>query len=243
MRLVAHLGAGGALVALGLASDRLAPPGLEWGWPAWVGGGVTVLFATWMLNLYNFMDGMDGFAGGMTVVGFSTLAALGAVAGDTAFAGVSLAVAGAAAGFLFFDFPPARIFLGDVGSDPVGFLAAALGLWGDARGLFPLWVAVFAFSPFVVDASVTLVRRLLAGERLWEAHRSRYYQRLVRLGWGHRRTVLAGYALMLGCALSALLVTRASAAGQWAVIGAWAVIYLLLAAGAHRLEAGAGRPA
>ncbi|MCU0937253.1 MAG: hypothetical protein MUF66_14635 [Gammaproteobacteria bacterium] len=120
----------------------------------------------------------------------------------------------------------------------LGFLAAAFALWGSREGLFPLWVAVLVFSPFVVDATVTLLRRALAGERVWQAHRSHYYQRLVRLGWGHRKTVLAEYALMVACALSAVLAVRAGSVGQWTLIAGWTGLYVLLVAGVSRLEGG-----
>ncbi len=160
--------------------------------------GLNGLFILWMINLYNFMDGMDGFAGGMAVIGFITLAWLGRA--DPGFAAVQLTIAAASAGFLVHNFPPAKIFLGDVGSTALGFLAAASSLWGSGAGLFPFWAALGVFSPFIVDATTTLLRRLARGERIWEAHRSHYYQRLVLLGWGHRRTVLAEYLLMLACA-------------------------------------------
>jgi hypothetical protein len=83
---------------------------------------------------------------------------------------------------------------------------------------------------------VTLLRRLLAGERIWEAHRSHYYQRLVLLGWGHRRTVSAEYALMLACAGSALLAVRLPSAGQVGMAGIWIGLYGLLLVGVGRLE-------
>src|SRR5690606_5547729 len=97
-------------------------------------------------------------------------------------------IASAAAGFLVWNFPPARIFMGDTGSSALGLIAGALSLLGDRRGLFPLWVALLVFSPFLLDATVTLIRRAGRRERFWEAHRSHYYQRLA-LRWGHRKTV------------------------------------------------------
>jgi UDP-N-acetylmuramyl pentapeptide phosphotransferase/UDP-N-acetylglucosamine-1-phosphate transferase len=180
------------------------------------------------------MDGMDGFAGGMAVIGFSTLAWLGRA--DPGFATLCLIVAAASAGFLFHNFPPAKIFLGDTGSTTLGFLAAACSLWGSRVGLFPFWVALLVFSPFIVDATVTLLRRLLRGERIWEAHRTHYYQRLVLLGWGHRRTVLVEYALMLACAGSALLAVRLPPTGQAMMALGWVFIYSLLMRGVGWLE-------
>jgi UDP-N-acetylmuramyl pentapeptide phosphotransferase/UDP-N-acetylglucosamine-1-phosphate transferase len=198
--------------------------------------GFAVLFTVWMTNLYNFMDGMDGFAGGMAVIGFATFALFGWRADHESFATVSLALAAASAGFLIFNFPPARIFMGDVGSSTLGFVVAALSIWGARDGVFPHWIAVLVFSPFVVDATVTLFRRLIRGERIWEPHRTHYYQRLVRLGWGHRKTVLWEYALMLASAGSALWAVSLPPAGQWALILAWATVYTGLAVLVSRLE-------
>ena len=241
VRLVVHVGAAGGLVAAGLSPPALELPGAAWAWPAWLAAGVSVLATVWMTNLYNFMDGMDGFAGGMGVSGFGALALLGLLGGRFDYALASAVVAAASAGFLLFNFPPARIFMGDVGSSTLGFLAAGFALWGHRGGFFPLWVAALVFSPFVVDATVTLVRRALAGEKVWHAHRSHYYQRLVRLGWTHRRTVLAEYSLMLACALSALLAVAVVPGAQWALIAGWVVVYAVLALSVPRLERQAGK--
>lgn len=161
----------------------------------WV-GILSVLVLVWAINLFNFMDGSDGLAGGMAVVGFSSYALRALGGGATEMGGVSLALAGAAAGFLVFNFHPARIFLGDSGSIPLGFLAGALGLEGFRQGLWPLWFPPLVFAPFVYDATVTLLRRLFRREPFWKPHRTHYYQRLVQMGWGHRRTALTEYALM-----------------------------------------------
>jgi UDP-N-acetylmuramyl pentapeptide phosphotransferase/UDP-N-acetylglucosamine-1-phosphate transferase len=87
--------------------------------------------------------------------------------------------------------------MGDVGSATLGFLAGALIVVADTSGLFPWWVGVMAFGVFVIDASVTISRRALNRERVWEAHRTHFYQRMVGCGWSHKRTVVAAYALML----------------------------------------------
>jgi UDP-N-acetylmuramyl pentapeptide phosphotransferase/UDP-N-acetylglucosamine-1-phosphate transferase len=189
---------------------------------------LTVLYVVWMVNLYNFMDGMDGFAGGMALFGFAALAILGWRAGDPAFALTAACIAAAAAGFLTSNFPPARIFLGDVGSSTLGLLAAGLSLWGASAGRFPLWVAGLAFSPFIVDATWTLARRISRGERVWEAHRTHHYQRLVLAGWGHRKTVLRGYVLMAAVAACAVAAPGLSPPQQWLLLLAWAAIYGLI---------------
>ena len=202
----------------------------------WLGLSLSVLYLVWMVNLYNFMDGMDGFAGGMALIGFSTFAILGLLGGNLLFTVLSLVIAASAGGFLVFNFPPARIFMGDTGSAALGLLAGGLSLWGARDGLFPFWAALLVFSPFIVDASVTLVRRLFLGERVWQAHKTHYYQRLVQCGWGHRKTVLSEYTLVLACSFSALLATQVSTSGRTALVFFWCLTYLLLMFGVNRLE-------
>ena len=163
-----------------------------------------IVATIWMTNLYNFMDGSDGLAGGMAAIGFGTYAAGAGLVGQAPLAIASGCIAASALAFLWFNFHPARIFMGDVGSVPLGFLAAALGLAGWRDGAWPFWFPVLVFSPFIVDASVTLARRMLRGERFWRAHRSHYYQRLVQMGWGHPGTARAEYAVMIACAAAAL---------------------------------------
>jgi UDP-N-acetylmuramyl pentapeptide phosphotransferase/UDP-N-acetylglucosamine-1-phosphate transferase len=193
-------------------------------------------FLVWMTNLYNFMDGMDGFAGGMTVIGGAGLAGLGWASQHEALLVVPLLLAGASAGFLVHNFPPARIFMGDVGSVPIGFLFGALILWGCRDGIFDLWVPLMMFSPFVVDATVTLCRRSLRGERIWEAHRSHYYQRLVLSGWGHRRTVLSEYALMVLCVILALCYQFGNEPSRLGVLALWGLLLAGVMAGVSLAE-------
>jgi UDP-N-acetylmuramyl pentapeptide phosphotransferase/UDP-N-acetylglucosamine-1-phosphate transferase len=205
---------------------------------------VTVLAAVWMTNLYNFMDGSDGLAGGMTMFGFGAYAVAAWLGASPVFASAGASIAAAAAAFLAFNFHPARAFMGDVGSIPLGFLAAAMGLLGWRDGLWPLWFPVLVFSPFIVDASITLARRMLRGERFWQAHKSHYYQRLVQLGWGHRKTALVEYALMTGCAVLALAVRTAPAAIQAAALVLAGAVYAALALSVDRVwhtRAGLGR--
>lgn len=199
-------------------------------WPMdFVTLAVLTLAAAWITNLYNFMDGSDGLAGGMSVIGFGTYALAAQLGGDPALAALCVALAAASAGFLFYNFHPARIFLGDIGSIPLGFLAAGLGIVGWRNDLWPLWFPVLVFGPFIADASVTLIRRLIRGERLSQAHRDHYYQRMVRSGLGHRATACIGYATMTVCAGAALLGRNQSPPLQAAI---FAAASLLLAAAA-----------
>lgn len=193
-----------------------------------------VLGAGWMTNLYNFMDGADGLAGAMAVIGFGCLALAAFGAGDAALGGAALCVAAAAAAFLCLNFPPARIFLGDVGSIPLGFLAAGLGLLGWQRGLWPLWFMPAVFAPFVLDASFTLLRRAMRGERVWQAHREHYYQRLVLLGWSRRRLLAAEASLMAGGGLLSVALLGRSLDLRAAGFLAAAWVYALLLRGVDR---------
>jgi len=175
---------------------------LTLGWAAYP---VSILFVVWMTNLYNFMDGMDGFAGGMTFFGCSFFACIALMNGDATGGLLALIMAASAAGFLAFNFPPSRLFMGDVGSAPLGFLTAVMVLRGQQEHSVGLWLSLVIFSPFIVDATAVLIRRLLGGKRIWQAHREHYYQRLVLAGWSQRRTVLAEYVLMITCGIVAVV--------------------------------------
>ena len=210
------------------------------GWSAWVDAGV-VLAIAWMTNLFNFMDGADGLAGGMAAIGFGALAwSAGSAAPTLALA--CMALASASLAFLAFNFPPARVFLGDAGSIPLGFLAGAFGLEGAVAGVWPPWLPVLVFSPFIVDATLTLAGRAARGEPFWRAHRSHAYQRLVLAGWSHRRLALHGYALMLAAAASALWAASGGVMLRCGIIAAWtgAWVLLVLAIERHLRHVGSG---
>ena len=190
---------------------------------------IIVAFAiAWMTNLYNFMDGSDGLAGGMTLIGFSFYGIAAWIAGNETFAILNFCIAAAAAAFLLFNFHPARIFMGDSGSIPLGFLAAVIGVIGWRGGIWPFWLPLLVFSPFIADATVTLVKRSLLGEKVWQAHFEHYYQRLVRSGFGHRNTALLGYMLMLAAGIIALWATHQEATLQLGTIVVCCAAYLLM---------------
>jgi UDP-N-acetylmuramyl pentapeptide phosphotransferase/UDP-N-acetylglucosamine-1-phosphate transferase len=208
LRLAAHLLAAGVLVWYLLSPMHPAQMVL------------LALAAVWVTNLYNFMDGADGVAGGMALIGFSAYAAAAGLAGEAPLAVLCAAIAAAALAFLAHNFHPARIFMGDVGSIPLGFLAAALGILGWRNDAWPLWFPVLVFGPFIADATVTLAKRLARREKVWQAHREHYYQRIVRMGMGHRGAALLGYAVMAGCAALALAGRAQPPALQAAAFGA-----------------------
>ena len=206
VRLLVHIFAASILISQGgLLLNKLDLPFLLFDLPGWFAYIFTLLFIIWSINLYNFMDGMDGFAAGMAVIGFGTFALLGLLNESYFFALISAIITMSNLGFLLFNFPPAKIFMGDTGSSVLGYLMAALILWADTANIFPFWVGILVFSPFILDATWTLLHRLMRREKVWEAHRSHLYQRLVLSGLGHKRTVLYEYAVMLVCAGFAII--------------------------------------
>jgi len=189
---------------------------------------IVMLGVVWMTNLYNFMDGSDGLAGGMTLFGFTMYGLAALMHGDEIQAMLNFSIGAAALGFLYYNFHPAKVFMGDAGSIPLGFLAAAMGLWGWQQGHWPAWFPLLVFSPFVMDATVTLLKRTVRGAKITEAHREHYYQRLVQIGWGHRNVALFEYAMMFTVGVSAILAMRQSGAVPWFLFLVWGVIYMLL---------------
>jgi Fuc2NAc and GlcNAc transferase len=162
-----------------------------------VGAVLAAFYLVWMLNLYNFMDGIDGIAG---------VEALTVGAGSTAvcwMAGVALSseatlpalLAAAAAGFLVWNYPPAKIFMGDAGSGFLGFMLGALSLQAAVARPALMWSWLVLLGVFIVDATVTLIRRLLRGEKVYEAHRSHAYQHASREFGAHRPITLAVAAI------------------------------------------------
>jgi UDP-GlcNAc:undecaprenyl-phosphate/decaprenyl-phosphate GlcNAc-1-phosphate transferase len=189
-----------------------------------------VLLIVWMANLYNFMDGSDGLAATMTVIGVGAYAVAAGRAGAPEVT-VLVAVVAATIPFLAMNWPPARILLGDVGAVPLGFLVAVFGIGGWRAHWWPVWFPVLVFLPFITDATLTLGRRMLAGEAIWKAHRDHGYQRLVRMGLGHAGTLAVYAALACGTAVSALAtLARAPAAGS-SVLVLWIAVLVLFNAG------------
>ena len=237
VRLVVHLLAAALLV---IGAELVLPPIKVplFGFLSfdWFSVPITVMFLVWVANLYNFMDGMDGLAGGMTVIGCGLLGYLGWQAHHPVIAVIAILQSAAAAGFLLHNLPPAKIFMGDVGSISTGFLVAALIVLGCRDGVFDLWVPLIVFSPFILDATVTLVWRALRHEKVWEAHRDHYYQRLIIGGWSHRRTVFVEYGVMALCAGFALLYQYAAEEWRSIILGGWALLFAFLALGVRSME-------
>lgn len=189
-----------------------------------------VICTVWMTNLYNFMDGSDGLAGGMALLGFATYGLAAGIAHADTFALMNFCISASALAFLCFNFHPARIFMGDAGSIPLGFLVAAMGLHGWQQGYWSAWFPPLVFSPFVVDASATLLKRTLRKAKITEAHREHYYQRAIHLGWTHHRLALVEYLLMLASSAIALLIMAGCLPWQsvFGLLGIYGALMLVL---------------
>lgn len=227
VRFAVHaLSAAVSLVAVQLLTDYGVPLSLAW----WV-YPVAWLWIAGYTNAFNFMDGINGIAGMQALTAGIGTALVGTFVGlgsDHAAVLAAAVIAGSALGFLPHNFPRARVFMGDVSSATLGFLLATLAVWIAAEaGLWLLFWIGLLHANFVLDTGITLVRRALRGDRLSEAHREHFYQRLVRAGQSHTRVTLTQFGLqvLVGCAI--VWATPQSPAARWA-IGAGVVVLWLV---------------
>lgn len=210
IRIAVHAAA--ALWALyvlgGLSSLRVGTTVLALGPAGWP---LAILSAVWLINLYNFMDGTDGIAATEAVTVGAAGALLATVAGAPGIAFTAAALACASGGFLLWNWAPARIFLGDVGSGFLGYAFAVIALASEVGGGPPLLAWLLLLAVFVFDATATLLRRVRRRERWFAAHRTHAYQRLVQAGMSHAAVALAVAATNAGLLVLALMgVRRAS---------------------------------
>ncbi len=217
LRLIAHIAA--ATIGIGLSPNLLVFQGLL---PPLFDHVGAILLWVWFTNLYNFMDGIDGITGIETLsisLGVAVVAGLTAGSGDSSLL-LALSLAAAALAFLFWNWHPAKIFLGDVGSVPLGYLVgylllrlAANGLWAPAL-ILPLY--------YLADSSLTLARRLAAGEAVWRAHRNHFYQRALKPDGDHAavvRVILGGNVILIALAIAAMHSPFVSVGGALVVTG------------------------
>lgn len=234
LRLLIHFAAAGWTL---WCLDGMGPLHLgwiTWDW-GWFGQLVALVGLVWMINLYNFMDGIDGVAG-LEAVCVSGLGGLLLTwSGLVGLAEAALVLAGASGGFLVWNWPPAKIFMGDVGSGFLGFVFGVLAISSANERPWLLWPWLILLSVFIVDSILTLMRRLLRGERCYEAHCSHAYQHAARR-WGSHRNV----TLTIGAVNVVWLFPLAWGACVWPVAGplfavvAWAPLVYV----AVRYEAG-----
>ena len=195
-RLLAHFAAAVWVLAWLGGAPPLALPGsvVDLGW---LGHALAALYLVWLLNLYNFMDGIDGIAGVEAISVCVGGALLYGAAGEPTLGAVPLFLAAAVAGFLCWNFPPARIFMGDVGSGFLGLVLGVLSLQAGWTTPELLWGWIILLGVFVVDATLTLLRRFVRGEKVYEAHRSHAYQYAARRFGRHLPVTLCVAAINL----------------------------------------------
>lgn len=166
-----------------------------------------LLWMLWIANLYNFMDGSHGMAGMQGVFSGLVLAWMFHRSGSEGMALVSLMIAASCLGFLPWNLVRNRVFMGDVASVPLGFVLAGLCAYGVATGAFPGAAALLVLAVFIVDASLTLLGRVLRGERWYTAHRQHLYQRLIVSGWSHESVLVLYLSINIMLVLPAIVVT------------------------------------
>ena len=193
----------------------------------WAWGAVAVLFTVWMVNLYNFMDGSNGMAGFQGVFVFGVLAWLFARAGDTAALNLALLLLACCAGFLPWNLGRARVFMGDVGSLALGFGVAAMLVYGVGSGAFELPVALMVSALFLADATLTLLFRVMHGERWYNAHRQHLYQRIIALGWTHGRVLILYQVINLALVMPGIVFGVNHPEWAWRIAAALGLVLAL----------------
>ncbi|MGB6606110.1 MAG: glycosyltransferase family 4 protein [Steroidobacteraceae bacterium] len=202
----------------------------------WAGGVLAVLAIVWTLNLFNFMDGIDAIAASEAIFVACAGAFLAAGSGPGGVSAAAWVFAGTCGGFLLWNWPPARIFMGDVGSGYLGYVIAVLGLQATHGDAAALWVWLILGAVFFVDATATLIRRSLRGERVHQAHRSHAYQWLSRRWGGHRDVTLLVLAVNLVWLVPWAILARHFPGHAWVM-----TLLALLPLAAAVIAAGAGR--
>lgn len=219
------------VVFSGVLIDRVSLPfigtiGLDWwGYP------VTLLWILGLTNIINFMDGLDGLAGGTAAV-VTAIFGLIAISQGAAFASVmGFVLCAACVGFCLFNFPRAKIFMGDVGSQFLGFVLAVLGVMAAGQDTAP--ISVFAipllFFHFIFDTVFTFCRRLFARENVTEAHRSHLYQLLNRIGWSHAQVSVLHFLIAIAQGAGAVVLLAVSGANQLLVFLPFVVMQVIYA--------------
>lgn len=199
---------------------------------AWLGYLLAMMWIVGLTNAYNFMDGIDGIAAGQAVIASLGWAVVGAISSNGFLVIVGLTVAGASAGFLWHNWPPARIFMGDVGSGFLGFLFAAMTLLAAQDEPRAIFAGVLFVWPFVFDSTLTFIRRLYGRENVFVPHRSHLYQRLVIAGASHSRSTTIYAAVACICAATGIAFYAEAPGtvliGPVVLIGAGVAIYVIV---------------
>ncbi len=209
-KLVFQIAAGVVVMAFGVLIESFQFPffgKVELGLLAWP---ITLMWIIGLTNAFNFMDGLDGLAAGTTVIATLFFAAITFTQGSTFIYLMSIIVAASTLGFLLWNFPPAKIFMGDSGSQFLGFVLAVMAVIAGAfdASHTSYFVMPLLFFHFIWDAAFTFFRRMRRGEAVTTAHRSHLYQLMNRLGASHKQVTLMHLAMTFAQGLGALLLVN-----------------------------------
>jgi UDP-GlcNAc:undecaprenyl-phosphate GlcNAc-1-phosphate transferase len=231
--------AAGVALASGVVLDHATLPvvgAVSFGWFAYP---LTLVVFVASINFYNFIDGIDGLAAGGAFIAGGFLALIAAMAGQPALAAASAMASGSALGFLQYNFPPSKLFMGDGGSTFFGYCFAYLAIAGsNASPGVPIFVPVLLLSSLYLDAGLTIVRRLARGEKVFRPHRTHYYQRLLQLGFNHKQVTLLEYLILGLLGASALLYVRAGELFAPVMSAVWVALFTLSILKIRALERG-----
>lgn len=194
---------------------------------SWIGSMLAIIGTVWMINLYNFMDGVDGIAGIEAVSVAVICGILLLWQQSSGFAAVSFLLAAAVLGFLIWNWPPAKIFMGDVGSAFLGYIFAVMAIWSENTGAVSLIIWIMLLGVFVIDATLTLIKRVARGEKWYEAHRSHVYQLAVQAGYSHKQVTISVLFLNLLLGIVAIVAMRYQEYLLWIGVGEAVLLTLL----------------
>lgn len=221
LKLLVQIAAAGIAVACGVVMREFSVPLVGSFDLGALAVPATIVWIVAMINFYNFIDGIDGLAAGVGMIASAFLYFLSGMTGAAGMRSLYAVLAGSSFGFLRFNFPPARIFMGDMGSTFIGYVFAVLAVIGAERGV-PAFMTVLLLASSLGDAALTLVRRAFKRERLFSPHRTHYYQRLTSLGLSHKQVTLLEYLIAMLLGVSAILAFQQ----EWSFVTFLSVIWI-----------------
>lgn len=229
IRFLSQLAIGILLFSSGLKFSTLDIPPLVVT-SIWIALPVTLFLSSGVLNMFNFMDGLDGLLASVSIVALIYLGTNFFLSGDTEALLLAVIMIGALLGYLLFNFPPATLFMGDSGSLTVGFFFLFLLLHrgqGGSSGL-NFWGFLLPLGAFMFDVTVTLWSRFLTGKRWYRAHRSHFYQRANILGVSHRNVTFIEILIAVLLSISGIPYLRGTTAVKSLILGSWVIVFVCL---------------
>jgi UDP-GlcNAc:undecaprenyl-phosphate GlcNAc-1-phosphate transferase len=227
------------MVSFGVTLDHVYIPAVGAVDLGWTSVPLTIVLFVVSINFYNFIDGIDGLAAGSAWIASGFLALIAMMLGHNALALIFVALAGSAVGFLQFNFPPSRLFMGDSGSTFLGFFFAFMAVSGNRlQPELPVFIPALILSSLYLDAGLTLFNRILKRENIFRAHHTHYYQRLLSLGLNHKQVTLLEYAVMILLGTGAVVYFRAGSYFPVFLSVCWFVLFTLAVLKIRGLERG-----